>query len=319
MTRQVAITGATGFIGWHVACRFRDCGWRVQALVRSDSDRAVPEGVERVATELRERAIITACDGAHVLVHLAAATRARSDAEFRRANVDITSEVARAAKILGIRLVHMSSLGVTGPRDPLHPPTEDDPPRPINAYGESKRQGELVVRNTAGLDWTMLRPTVVYGPRDRLFFPIFRLAKYGLFPVPHDAAVYNLVHANDVARGVEAAALDGAARGEVFFLGHPTHVTITDLLSQLAAIFGRRFRPFKVPRTALRAAAGLGTLASRAGWPMPLDRARLREMEADGFVCRIDKARDRLGFLAEIPLAEGLRQTAAWYAREQWL
>lgn len=319
MTRLVAITGATGFIGWHVARRFLERGWRVQALVRPESRRAVPAGADRVVTPLREGDVTAVCVNAHLLIHLAAAIKARSAAEFRRANVDTTAELARAAQALGIRFVHLSSLGVAGPGDPAHPPSEDDPPRPVNAYGASKHQSELVVRNIGGLEWTILRPTLVYGPRDRQFFPIFRLAKHGLFPVTNRTAVYNLIHVDDVARGVEAAALGDAARGEVFFLGHPTPVTGIDLLAQMATVFGRRFRPLHVPRAVLRAVAAAGSLASTAGWPMSLDRERLREMEAEGFVCRTDKARERLGFTAEIALLDGFRRTAAWYASEGWM
>jgi len=319
VTRLVAITGATGFIGWHVARRFLERGWRVQALVRPESHRAVPAGADRVVTPLRESAVTSVCGGAHLLIHLAAAIKARSAAEFSRANVDTTAELARAAQAIGIRFVHLSSLGVTGPGDPAHPPSENDPPRPVNAYGESKRQSELAVRSVAGLEWTILRPSLVYGPRDRQFFPIFRLAKHGLFPVPNRTAVYNLIHVDDVARGVETAALGDEARGEVFFLGHPTPVTGIEVLAQMAAIFGRKFRPLHVPRAVLRAVAAAGSLASTAGWPIALDRERLREMEAEGFVCRTDKARERLAFTAKIPMLDGFRQTAAWYASEGWL
>jgi nucleoside-diphosphate-sugar epimerase len=319
MTGLVAVTGATGFIGWHVARRFLEGGWRVRALVRPGSTRPVPEGVERVATPLRESAVVAACTDAQLLVHLAAAIRARSNEEFIRTNVEVTGEVARAARALGIRLVHMSSLAVTGPADPSRLPAEDDPPHPINDYAESKRQSELVVRSMAGLDWTMLRPTLVYGPRDRQFFPIFRMARHGIFPVAHAEAVYNLIHVEDVARGIEAASLAARAQGEVFFLGHPTHVSTIDMLSQMAATFGRRFRPFRVPRFALRTVAEIGSLASKAGWSMPLDRSRLQEMGARGFVCRTDKAREHLGFMARISLETGFRQTADWYSREGWL
>jgi nucleoside-diphosphate-sugar epimerase len=319
VTRLVAITGATGFIGWHVACRFLERGWRVQALVRPESRRAVPAGADRVTTPLREDAVTAACGNAHLFIHLAAAIKAQSAAEFRQANVDTTAELALAARAIGVRFVHLSSLGVTGPGNPAHPPSEDDPPRPINAYGESKHQSELAVRRVAGLEWTILRPALVYGPRDRQFFPIFRLAKHGLFPVPNRSAVYNLIHVDDVARGVETAALGDEARSQVFFLGHPTPVTGIEVLAQMATVFGRRFRPLRVPRVVLRAAAAAGSLASRAGWPISLDRERLREMEAEGFVCRTNKARDQLGFTAEVPLLDGFRRTAAWYASQGWL
>src|SRR5262249_9014478 len=140
-SRTVAMTGVTGFIGWHVARRFLESGWRIRALVRPESRRPVPAGAERVVAPLREVDIVTASDGVSLIVHLAGAVGDRSRTEFIRTNVDATREVARAARRLGVRLVHTSSLGATGPRSPERPAAEDEPLRPINAYGESKRRG----------------------------------------------------------------------------------------------------------------------------------------------------------------------------------
>lgn len=318
MTRTVAMTGATGFIGWQVACRFRENGWRVRALVRPESRRPVPDGVERVTAPLREPEVTSACRDVELIVHLAGAVGSRSVEEYSRSNVDATREVARAARAAGARLVHTSSLGVTGPGAPSHPPTEQDPLRPINAYGESKLQGEAAVRDVEGLDWVIVRPTLVYGPRDRLFYPLFKLARYGVFPIPNPAAVYNVIHVDDLARGVEMAA-SSSPRGETFFLGHPEQVTVMELMSHLATVFGRPFRPITVPRFALRGAAEIGTLVGALGARVPIDRARLKELDAEGFVCRIDKARDLLGFVAEIDQLDGFAATAAWYGRNGWL
>ena len=319
MTRTVAMTGATGFIGWHVARQFQQSGWHVRGLVRPDSDRPLPAGVERLAAALDEGAVRSASEGADVIVHMAALIRARSAAEFTRVNVDGTRAVARAARALGIRLVHTSSLGVTGPADPGHPPGEDAAPRPINLYGESKRESERVVRETEGLDWTIVRPTLVYGPRDRLFLPIFRMARHGFFPVPQPSAVYNVVHVEDAARAFERAATAPDASGEVFFVGHPEHTRALDMLQLAASSVGRAFHPFVVPRTALRLAAEVGTVLSRLGLPVALDRARFAELDAAGFVCRVDKARARLGFEAAIGLREGFQMTADWYRDAGWL
>ena len=159
MSRSVALTGATGFIGWHVARRFLDSGWHVRALVRPESHRAVPGGVERVVAPLREADIVAACAGVSVLVHLAGAVGHRTDAEFVHTNVEGTAEVARAARRLGIRLVHTSSLGATGPRSPQRPPDEDEALRPINAYGESKRRSEEIVKNLDGTYDIVPEPT----------------------------------------------------------------------------------------------------------------------------------------------------------------
>ena len=319
MSRLVAMTGATGFIGWHVARRFVESGWQVRALVRPESRRPVPDGVERIVATLCEPEVVAASAGAGILIHMAAVVGIRSADEFRRSNVEATAEVVKAAQRLGVRLVHMSSLGATGPRRPDDPPTEDSPLRPVNRYGESKRDAENLVRSAPDLEWTILRPTLVYGPRDRNFFPMFRLARRGIFPIPSSSAVYNVVHVDDVTRLVEIAATAPAAIRETFFAGHPQQVTLRELMAPLAPIYGKPFRPIPIPRAALWLGAQVGSAARTLGLQVPLDRARWNEMTSPGFVCRIDKARDQLGFVATTDLGEGLKETAEWYLRQGWL
>ena len=174
------------------------------------------------------------------------------------------------------------------------------------------------MKSVDGLRWTILRPTLVYGPRDRNFFPMFRLARRGIFPVP-STAVYNVVHVGDVARAVELATLSDVATDETFFVGHPGHVTIGELIAPLAPMFGKPFRPIPVPRVALWFGAQIGSLARQVGISLPLDRARWNEMRSPGFVCRVDKAREQLGFVATTELSEGLRETAEWYVKNGWL
>src|SRR5205085_6186901 len=177
---------------------------------------------------------------------------------------------------LGVRLVHTSSLGATGPRPPQQPPSEDDPLRPVNAYGESKKRSEEVVKSVEGLEWTILRPTLVYGPRDRLFLPLFKLARRGLFLIPNRRAEYNVVHVEDVARAIERVAIS-ASGCETFFIGAPAQISIAMLLERLATVFHRRFRPLVMPRAGLWMIANVGSVLSLAGLPVPLDRARWRE------------------------------------------
>jgi nucleoside-diphosphate-sugar epimerase len=319
VSRLAVITGATGFIGWHAARQLQSEGWQVRALVRPQSTRPVPHGIERVTAALTEADIVAHGRGADVLVHMAAVVGVHSPREFRQSNVDATQEVARATRALGARLIHTSSLGATGPGDPANPPAESDPTRPINAYGESKLQSELAVKAVDGLDWTILRPSLVYGPRDRLFRPLFRLASRGLFFVPPSRAAYNLVHVHDVARCVQLAARSSMVSGETFFVGGSGQITAADLLAKLAIVFERPFRPIAVPRAAMRIAAEAGALAAMIGIRTPINRGRWRELNAEGFVCRVDKAREILGFAATTDLLDGLRTTAEWYRQHKLL
>ena len=217
-------------------------------------------------------------------------------------------------------LVHVSSLAAAGPATAAAPGTEEDPANPISPYGASKLEGEQAVRSLSGLRWTILRPGVVYGPGDRGLLPLFRLAAWGVLPRvgPRDAA-YTLVHVSDVVQAIEAAAT-GNADGEVLFVGHPRIVTTAALAEGISSAIGRRVMTVPLPRPvtwlAALAAEGIGRARGSA---MPLDFPRLTELYAPGFVCRVDRIRERLHIVAEVDLAEGLAETAAWYRREGWL
>jgi dihydroflavonol-4-reductase len=317
MSCIVAVTGANGFIGRNVVRHFRDAGWEVRAIMRPGHRDSVPDGVELVTAPPHATDLVRAARGAEVIVHAAGRTRAATRRQFRVANVDVTRQVVRTAVELGARLIHVSSQAVAGPGTPDHPRSEDDPPCPLTEYGRSKLAADEVVRTSRCLRWTIVRPALVYGPGDRNALPLFRLARRGIaLRVPRSPApAYTFVHVDDVARGIEAAATSATAESEVFSIGHPQWVTADTLTDTLAHVLGRKCRRLGVPYVLLRAAAAVGDVATLCGRPLALDGARLAELMAEGWVCRVEKARDRLGFSARIGLLEGFASTADWYAR----
>src|SRR5262245_49554578 len=115
MSRRVAVTGASGFIGWHIAERLRDCGWHVVAIVRQGSAKPVPHGVERAEATLDAASLARECDRASVIVHAAGLVRARSAAEYAAVNVGGTRAAVDAARAAGARLIQVSSLTAAGP------------------------------------------------------------------------------------------------------------------------------------------------------------------------------------------------------------
>jgi dihydroflavonol-4-reductase len=317
MSARVAVTGANGFIGRNVVLHLRNAGWAVRAIVRPDRRYAVPDGVELVATQFVTADLVRAAAGAEVIVHAAGRTRAATTRQFQAANVDVTRQIVGAAVELGSRLVHVSSQAAAGPGTPEHPRFEDDPPSPLTAYGRSKLTAEEVIKTSGRLHWTIVRPALVYGPFDRNVLPLFRLAQRGIMlrVTPSGTPAYTFVHIEDVARGIEAAATTLAAEGQVFSLGHPRSDTVDTLTDTLEKVLGRSYRRVRLPYALLLAAALVGDVATLCGRPLALDRARLAELRAEGWVCSVDKARDRLGFSARIGLLEGFASTAAWYAR----
>jgi nucleoside-diphosphate-sugar epimerase len=319
--RTVSITGATGFLGWRMAEAFRDDGWRVRGIVRRGNLKPLPDGVESRQASLHDSGeLARAIDGSDVIVHSAALIRAPTEAAFEAANVEGTRHVVAAANRAGVRLVHISSQAAGGPGTPVRPAREHDPPRPLNAYGRSKLASERVVRGEALVPWTIVRPSAVYGCRDRGFLPLFRLAARGVFlELADPAASFTLVNVDDVARSVLLTAVVERAAGETLFVGHPQPHRADELLRHLAEIFGRRYRALRVPPAIAALAAAAGDAVWWLGRRPLIDRGRLVELRAEGFVCDVGRAREVLGFTADVPLREGLTRTAEWYRNRGWI
>jgi nucleoside-diphosphate-sugar epimerase len=301
---KIAVTGASGFIGQHVVADFAARGEQVIPIRRP----------------FEPRVLAGQFAGAAAVVHLAGLISAPGERDFIAANVDATRIVAEAARDARVRMVHISSLAAGGPAPAGAPRSENDPPHPITPYGRSKLAGERVLAETTGLRWIVLRPGVVYGPRDRALFALFRMAMRGVVPVVgRSGAAYTFIHVADVVRTI-AAAIPAGVDGDAIFVGHPKAVTPRALVDGIRAAVAPGARAVRVPMPLTRVAALAGEIAQRAtGRPVLINESRYRELAAEGFVCRVDRMRDRLGVVAEIDLEDGLKTTGEWYRRAGWL
>ena len=300
MTRRIAVTGASGFIGRNLV-----------AALTADGDVAVPIARPFVRDRLtRELA------GVDALIHLAGVVSAPNERDFFAANLDATRVVAEAARDAGVRMIHISSLAAAGPAAPGAPRSETDAEHPINAYGRSKLEGERAVAATAGLRWTTLRPGVVYGPGDRALRPLFRAARLGILPVVGNPdAAYTFIYVADVIRALRAA-VDRSLDGRTIFLGHPRPVTARALIEVIRSAAGTSALVVPIPRPVTRLAAAIGDVAGAlTGRPATINRRRFGELYSEGFVCRIDRMREQLGVEAETDLRAGLVRAADWYLR----
>jgi nucleoside-diphosphate-sugar epimerase len=317
--RSVSVTGVSGFVGWHLAAAFRDAGWRVRGIVRPGRSVVMPDGVDRHEATFDRHEMAAACGGSEVVVHAAGLTRSADPSAFTRVNVDGTRAVVDAANQVGARLIYMSSQAALGASAPGAESAEDDPPRPLNAYGRSKLEAEYVVSATARAPWTILRPSSIYGPRDRQFLPLFREAARGRFWLIGGASMsLTLVHVRDVATAAVLSAAAASSHGRLFMIGHPLPASASDVLQAIADAVGRTYRPIVIPRAVLGAVALFGEISWRVGYAPLFDRARLAEFDAGNFVCSVARARAQLGFSAATSLREGMAETWAWYRGAGW-
>ena len=129
---------------------------------------------------------------------------------------------------------------------------------------------------------------------------------------------FTFVYVDDVVNALVCAA-ESAVEGETFFVGHRTPETTGALLRAMASALGRTYRPFSLPPALVRLGAVIGDAAWQAGLRPLLDSSRLAEFTAPGFVCDVDRARQRLGFTADVPLADGVARTVRWYRERGWV
>ncbi|OFV92536.1 MAG: hypothetical protein A3G76_00390 [Acidobacteria bacterium RIFCSPLOWO2_12_FULL_65_11] len=320
MIRRVAVTGATGFIGRHLTAHLVEQGVDVRAIVRARSAHAAPPGGTIVQAPLATSALTEAFAGVDAVVHLAGVVSTVREREYVEVNAVGTEAVGAAARAVGARLIYVSSLAAAGSASPAAPRREDDLSAPLTPYGRSKLEGEQRISAIEGLQWTILRPSVVYGPGDRAMLPLFRFARLGVMPlVGRRDAAYTFIYIHDVVRAIDAA-LDAPALQDTVFVGHPLPVTARDLLTRIQAALGGSALTIPIPSVITSLAAIAGEAAGQVvGRPMLLNRWRHAELSAEGFVCCVDRLRDRLGIVAQVELQQGLDETARWYRAQGWL
>ena len=324
---RVLITGGTGFVGSHVIETLAPQPFSLRALVRKTNDaaRLSALGIECIQGDLNDPDVLArAVADVDVVLHLAAVTKARSEAVYHHVNAEGTQALVAAIQATQPRprrVVYLSSLAAVGPAQDGQPVGVDDHPQPLTAYGRSKLAGEdawgALVDET---EVVMLRAPVVYGPRDRDFFLLFQLGMRGIFLMPKGTeGVLQLIHVHDLVDAVIRAATLANVAG-IYHIAEARPYTWSDIMTGIAHALGRGIRAVYVPHWFVRTAATVSEFGAAAiGQTTIFNRGKVQELLAPGWLCETAAARQNLHFEARIPLPEGLTRTAAWYREQGWL
>lgn len=319
------LTGATGFVGSHLLDQLLSRKYHVRCTVRATSSRAWLKGksIEPVEVDLRTgRGLERAMDGVRVVFHVAGVLRAPSIKEFRAGNWEASKRVVEAAVAARAqRIVHVSSLAVAGPSPDGSPVDETTPCAPISLYGKTKLEGEREVwKHRREIGVTIVRPPVVYGPRDRGLYDLYKVLAAGVWPIFSGSKYVSIVHVEDLVWGLIEAAEDPRAAGEIFFLSNPRPYAYAELMGLMLAALERRALRVPVPDRLVRL---LGKVADAVlpwvGMDGMFTSDKALEMTQKYWVCSAIKAKRVFDWEARIPIERGLVQTLAWYRAEKWL
>jgi nucleoside-diphosphate-sugar epimerase len=317
---RVLVTGGTGFLGSHlVEALLEEPGVEVYALVRDPSKLRWLRGIERVrllAGDLGRLPGLPA--GLTCVYHTAGLTKTFKPGDYYSVNRDGTANLLRALAVQSgkPRFVYLSSLASVGPSSPRRGVREDDPPRPVSPYGESKLQGEEeVLKYKDRFSIVLLRAAAIYGPRDEDFLEFFRWIKRGIMPVLGHRKTLSLVFVRDAVRACRLAGDPGRPSGEIFNIADPRPVGWEDIGRVAAGLLGKRPVPVRLPiwSAVLASAAAEGAGRLLGGGNALFNVSKVKQMKPDGWVAEVDKARRELRFETCFSLDQGLGETIAWY------
>ena len=325
---KALVTGSTGFIGSHLVETLQEKNIEVRCLVRPKSDRRWLAGrdLEFTVGDCRDIDCLTAAvRGVDYIFHLAGVVRARKYEDYFLSNSIGTRNLLRACLRVnpGLgRFVLVSSQAAAGPSADGHPLNESDTAHPISAYGWSKLMAEkeaLELKND--LPVVVVRPSPVYGPRDRDFHSLFKMIRLGLRPVIGRKERYiHMTYVRDIVEGTWLAAHKKQSGTGPYFLADERCYSWREIGQVLGTAFNQKTRQLFIPESlswlVARVAELWATLLRR---PATLNREKRREMLARYWLCDTSLAREELGFRAGHPLPVGAEHTIRWYRDNGWL
>jgi UDP-glucose 4-epimerase len=330
MKEKVLITGASGFIGFHLIEAALRQRLEVYAAVRPGSDISHLKEYEIKFCELDYTNVKglskqLAATGCHYIIHAAGATRAGSQQAYDTVNASYAFNLASAAlESLGSQLrkfVFVSSLAAVGPLNSRNALIREDVvPAPVTAYGRSKLRGEQKLKALPSLPLVVLRPTAVYGPRERDIFIMLHSIQRGIEPyIGRVEQQLSFVYVKDLVE-VTINSLFSNGSHMTFHISDGGNYDKYELAHLSKQILNRKTLRLHLPYAMIKGIAV--AMEKWYGWrgktPV-LNREKLHELTAINWQCSIEEARTHLGFSPQYSLKQGLWETLQWYRLNKWL
>lgn len=327
---KALVTGATGFIGSHVAEMLGNDGFDVVCLMRKSSKNKWLDDSKYKFVEAdisNKNSLKNILKDVDYVFHVAGLNFAKNKDDYQKVNYLGTNNLLEAVYEFSPnikRFVYVSSQTASGPAESLaHPTTEESLRKPVTAYGLSKKLGEDAVLSYKGkLPVTILKPPAVFGPRDTAIFSLFQLMNFGLAAHFGLSRKYvSLIHVTDLARGIVQAARSEATVNETYFLTNDEFYH-WDYIShvfkvQLNKLF---YMKIKIPDPVVMS---IGILNEKIfglfGVHPKFDRDKAIDFTRQFWICSADKAKRDFDFRQHLSFEDAVKLTFEWYKENKWL
>lgn len=336
MAGRILITGAGGFIGGFIVEEALRRGWETWAGVRKstsrdyltderirfvDLDFAHPKHLATQLYDLKAEGVYWDC-----IIHNLGVTKCLRMEDFERINTGFVCHFADAliaTEMVPRQFILMSSLGAWGAGDETTytPIRLTDEPRPETRYGKSKLGAEQYLCSLPGFPYVIMRPTGVYGPRERDYFLMIKSIASGIdFAAGFKPQQLTFIYVKDLVQAIFKA-IDKGVKQRSYFVSEGRGYTAGEFRAYVARELGKRFvLPVRVPLFVLKLICLLvETGACLSGKASTLNRDKYRIMKQRNWICDIEPLRTELGFKPEYTLERGVKECVAWYKENGWL
>ena len=327
--KKVLITGASGFVGFHLLNEALANDLEIYAAVRSNSSikhlQHLPvnyvnldfTSVDNLRQQLAEKEY-------DYIIHAAGITKAKTEAEYNLINATYSKNLALAANSLIKpieKFVFVSSLAALGPLKDLDGEINDDTiANPVTSYGKSKLLAEKYLLEIKDLPLVVIRPTAVYGPREKDILILFKTINKGLEPyIGNFRQQLSFIYVKDLAR-VIVNALGAAVKNKSYNVSDGKVYNRYALADFTKKLLQKKTIKFHLPVTTVSGLASImDLLYSRSQETPALNKEKMAELTAVNWACSIENIKKDLDYHPSFNLEQGLKETLSWYKINDWL
>lgn len=327
MKKKVLITGASGFVGYHLIAQALDAGLQVFAAVRPSSDVSHLKDFDVTYTNLQYNSVEALKadilkNGYNYIIHASGTTKAKTKAEYNRINAEYSRNLAQAAADSNIeKFVFVSSLAALGPAGDISAEILDDSvPKPVTSYGESKLLAEQYLNEIENLPLLTFRPTAVYGPREKDIFIVLKSFNMGLEPyIGRFSQRLSFIYVKDLV-DVLLSALKSDIVHRTYNVSDGRDYDRYALGNYSKKFLNKKTLKFHLPVAGVSLLAScMDRLYANSNSTPALNKEKMSELTAANWACDISKLQEDLNFAPKFNLEQGLEETLSWYKKNNWL